>query len=163
MVKIAFGYKQRVGKDTSCDYLIKKYGGIKLSFARPLYEILHFAQGICNFKQVKDRKFLQFVGTDWARGINNDIWVDLLMEQVKTTDASHIFVSDLRFKNEFQALKKQGFICVHIKRGFEDDSFGHHQSDIDLDNYNDWDYTIENYDSLKHLYSQLDVLFDHCN
>jgi hypothetical protein len=163
-MKIAFGYKQRVGKDTSCDYLIKKYGGVKLSFAQPLYDILHFAQGICNFTQTKDRKFLQFVGTEWARSINSNVWVDLLLEKVKniecnTTEPTHIFVSDLRFQNELHALKKQDFICVLIKKEVYE-NLSSHQSDIDLDNYDDWDYTIENYSSFEHLYNLLDLLFE---
>lgn len=37
-MKIAFGYKMRSGKDTSVEYLIKKYGGEKISFSQPLYE-----------------------------------------------------------------------------------------------------------------------------
>ena len=36
-IKIAFGYKMGVGKDEACSYLIKKYGGEKISFASPLY------------------------------------------------------------------------------------------------------------------------------
>jgi len=115
MVKIAFGYKRRVGKDTSCDYLVQKYGGVKLSFAEPLYKILNFSQLICNFKETKDRKFLQFVGTEWARSINENVWVDLLIDKLKSRPEVNIFVSDLRFKNEFWALKKHGFICVQVK------------------------------------------------
>jgi hypothetical protein len=36
-IKLAFGFG-RAGKDTSCDYLIQKYDGVKLSFAEPLYQ-----------------------------------------------------------------------------------------------------------------------------
>jgi hypothetical protein len=86
MVKIAFGYKRRVGKDTSCDCLVEKYGGIKLSFAEPLYKILNFAQDMCHFNKTKDRKFLQFIGTEWARTINNNVWVDLLIEQLDNSN-----------------------------------------------------------------------------
>ena len=163
MVKIAFGYKRRVGKDTSCDYLIKKYGGIKLSFAEPLYNILHFAQGICGFEQTKDRKFLQFIGTEWARTINKDIWAELLSNKVKNRENNdcNIFVSDLRFKNEFKILKDLGFICVKIENKNLNhlDGYTNHQSDEDLDNFNGWDFTINNFESLNNLYGQLDRLY----
>ena len=33
-MKIAFGYKMRSGKDTAVDYLITKYGGKKITFAK---------------------------------------------------------------------------------------------------------------------------------
>lgn len=115
MVKIAFGYKRRVGKDTSCDYLIKKYGGVKLSFAEPLYQILYFAQDVCGFEHFKDRKFLQFVGTEWARNINDNIWAELLVKKINDIKVDNIFVSDLRFENEFKILKQLGFICVKIE------------------------------------------------
>ena len=45
-MKIAFGYKMRSGKDTSVEYLIKKYGGEKISFSQPLYEALYAVQEI---------------------------------------------------------------------------------------------------------------------
>lgn len=180
MVKIAFGYKRRVGKDTSCDYLIRKYGGIKLSFAEPLYRILYFAQDICGFEHSKDRKFLQFVGTEWARTINSDIWAELLVKKVVElehvnslpgnlpgkgkslwSEEPNMFVSDLRFENEFKILKKLGFICVKIENKNLDDVDGYlnHQSDKDLDNFNGWDYTIDNFGDLNNLYDQLDHLY----
>lgn len=161
MVKIAFGYKRRVGKDTSCDYLIKKYGGVKLSFAEPLYEILHFAQTICGFERTKDRKFLQFIGTEWARTINDNVWVNLLIEKIKGNENHNFFISDLRFKNEFKVLKDHGFICVKINNTNTNDSDGYsnHSSDKDLDNFNDWDYTIDNFNTIENLYAQLDHLY----
>jgi hypothetical protein len=160
MVRIAFGYKRRVGKDSSCDYLIKKYGGIKLSFAEPLYKILNFAQEVCHFKKVKDRKFLQFVGTEWARSINDNVWTNLLLSQVEGQNNQNIFVSDLRFKNEMKALKEHNFICIRIKANISEvDGYANHQSDIDLDECNEWDYTIENFESLENLYRQLDHIY----
>lgn len=162
MVKIAFGYKRRVGKDTSCDYLIRKYGGIKLSFAEPLYRILYFAQDICGLEHSKDRKFLQFVGTEWARTINSTIWAELLVKKVVELEhVKNMFVSDLRFENEFKILKKLGFICVKIENKNLDDVDGYlnHQSDKDLDNFNGWDYTIDNFGDLNNLYDQLDHLY----
>ena len=174
MVKLAFGYKRRVGKDTSCDYLIEKYGGVKLSFAEPLYKILNFAQEECNFEKTKDRKFLQFLGTEWARTINDNVWVNLLVKRIKELPAlSNIFVSDLRFQNEFKVLKEHGFICIHLKNLSLDqptkveqlakDGYSEHQSDVDLDNYDGWDYTIENFGSKENLYSVLNNLYCKCN
>ncbi|CCV01876.1 putative deoxynucleotide monophosphate kinase [Invertebrate iridescent virus 22] len=160
MVKIAFGYKRRVGKDTSCDYLIQKYGGIKLSFAEPLYKILNFAQEVCHFEKVKDRKFLQFIGTEWARSIQNDVWVNLLIKKIKSHTDQNIFISDVRFQNEFKILKENNFIMVQIKNKNYDfiDGYANHQSDNDLECCCEWDYTIENYGSLDNLYLQLDKL-----
>lgn len=161
MVKIAFGYKRRAGKDTSCDYLIQKYGGVKLSFAEPLYKILNFAQNVCDFEVVKDRKFLQFIGTEWARSIKDTVWTDILIAKVKAQPHQNIFISNLRFKNEFKALRDNDFKLVHIKSLNVDslDGYTNHQSDIDLDNCCDWDYTIENYGDIEHLYHELEKVY----
>jgi hypothetical protein len=164
MVKIAFGYKCRIGKDTACKYLIKKYGGKKLYFAEPLYDILTYAQTTCKFDKIKDRKFLQFVGTEWARSINDHVWINLLTEKINKCNGENIFISDLRFKNEFVVLKQQGFTCVLINGKHNQRKVNQtHQSDIDLQNWNRWDYTINNDTTIKNFYSQLDLLFKSIN
>ena len=76
--KIAFGGKMGVGKDFAVEYLRNRYSGNKLSFAKPIYDILNFAQKTCGFREEKDRQFLQFIGTEWARQKNPDIWVEKL-------------------------------------------------------------------------------------
>lgn len=158
--RIAFGYKRRVGKDTSCDYLMSKYGGVKLSFAEPLYEILYFAQNVCGFKKTKDRKFLQFIGTEWARTINDNVWVDLLKEKIKQNNNHNIYISDVRFKNEFKALKDHGFTCIQINGSRDqEDGYCNHSSDKDLDDFNEWDFTIDNFSTIENLYDQIDHIY----
>jgi hypothetical protein len=51
---IAFGHKSRVGKDLSADYLIEKYGGKKLSFASPIYEIQYCIQTLIEGKKPEE-------------------------------------------------------------------------------------------------------------
>jgi hypothetical protein len=65
-LKISFSGKAGSGKDVSVKYLIDKYGGKKF-FSKPIYDILYYAQNICGFKQEKDRKFLQWIGTEWVK------------------------------------------------------------------------------------------------
>jgi hypothetical protein len=163
MVRIAFGHKKRVGKDTACDYLISKYGGIKMSFAEPLYDILHHAQRVCGFEVSKDRPFLQFVGTEWARSKDADVWVKLLSHKVSNSAAinDNIFVSDLRFRNEFAMLKTLGFACVLINSGQRSlqEHIEAHQSETELLDSRQWDYVIDNKDALQDFYHQLDTLY----
>jgi Deoxynucleotide monophosphate kinase len=168
MVKIAFGYDRRVGKDTSCDYLLSNYGGVKLSFATPLYDILSYAQKKCGFPLGKDRKFLQFIGTEWARSTNENVWVNILKTKVLENTHQNIFVSDLRFQNEFKVLKTLGFTCVRIvgdKRQIElfDAGYANHQSDNDLEGCVDWDWVVDNTGSLRELYTQLDRIVTNLN
>lgn len=158
-LRIAFGCQARVGKSEATGYLIKKFGGIELTFANPLYEILHFSQEICNFPKIKDREFLQYIGTDWARKKDPDVWVKCLSRKLDSIDPkTNIFISDVRFPNEFSMLKERGFIMVKIVRSFEDSEFRAHKSENALLNCKDWDYEIDNNSSLENLYSSLNSI-----
>ena len=85
-MKIAFGGKMGTGKDTCVNYLIKKYGGVKISFSDSIYDILYYAQNVCGFKKEKDRKFLQWIGTEWAREKNPNIWIELTLKNYPKND-----------------------------------------------------------------------------
>lgn len=160
-MKIAFGYKMRSGKDTACDYLLNKYGGHKLTFAKPIYDILNYAQNIAGFENKKDRQFLQYIGTEWARNKNPNVWIDVLKKNCEQYEGKNIFLSDLRFINELDILKKNGWICVKLNGGFKNNELGNnHLSEVELDNLNDneWHYVIDNYNSLEDFYKELDLL-----
>lgn len=163
-IKIAFGYKMGVGKDEACSYLVKKYGGDKISFASPLYDIQRYAQRICGFEEQKDRRFLQFIGTEWARKKNPDVWLDLAIK--KSNSEGNFFISDLRFANELYGLKKDGWVCVNISRPkHSEERIGTgtatHDSEIALDNIrtDDWDYLLKNDGSLEDFHTKLDSLY----
>jgi len=161
-MKIAFGYKMGAGKSCACEHLISKYGGTQISFAAPIYDIQRYAQKRCGFVQEKDRQFLQYVGTQWARNKEPDVWVRLAMESTPTKGNS--FMSDLRFPNEFEALKKNGWTCVKLLRNHQEERKGSgshaHESEIALDVIpNDkWDVVLENTGTLEDFYKRLDNL-----
>jgi hypothetical protein len=166
-LRIAFGYRMGMGKDEACNYLIKKYGGEQISFAAPIYDIQRYAQERCGFKPEKDRQFLQYIGTDWARKKEPNIWVRLALEA--TPKGGNVFLSDLRFPNEFEALKKEGWTCVKLIRPHQEDRKGSgshtHASENALDSIPniDWDAVVLNDGSLQHFYAKLDILVDTIN
>ena len=148
MSKIAFGCQSRVGKDTAADHLISKYGGHKLSFAKPIYNILNYAISTTGLKKGKDREFLQMVGM-WGRDRDPDVWVNCLLRQVdKIPENENIFISDVRFPNEFDALQKAGFTCIRIIRDAEKNT---HISEISLLDHK-WDINIQNNGTLAEFY-----------
>lgn len=156
-LKIAFGCQARVGKDTVCEYLQQKYGGKILRFAAPLYDILHFAQDQCGFPRSKDVKFLQWIGTEWAREQNPNVWIDCLLRKVNDTD--NVYVPDLRFQNELAALRQNGFKCVRIVRNDRPiDRSANHSSEQELVDFNDWDAVIVNDGSIEDLYQKIDSM-----
>lgn len=164
-MKIAFGGKMGTGKDTSVNYLIKKYGGVKISFSDSIYDILYYAQNVCGFKKEKDRKFLQWIGTEWAREKNPEIWIELTLKNYPKDE--NVYCSDIRFKNELNALKEDGWICIKLNM---DDTNNkrigtgtkNHISEKDLDDLNDdyWDYIIKNDGSLLNLYDKLEKIIE---
>ena len=170
-LKIAFGYRMGAGKDTAVDYLIQKYGGTKISFASHLYKILHFAQNLCGFPLEKDREFLQWVGTEWGRKKEKNIWVRLTVEEAEQIKGN-IFNSDVRFPNEFQTMKDNGWVCIKINRNQDlidanraGSGMTTHSSETALDSIPDheWDFVIDNNGTLEEFYTKLDQIVFNLN
>ena len=160
--KVAFSGAMGTGKDTAVNYFISKVGGTRISFAGPLYDIMNYAQKICGFPQEKDREFLQWVGTDWGRKREDGVWIRIALEKANN-EPGNTFVSDLRFPNELDALKKHGWVCVKLTRNCVDaDRAGSgthaHPSETALNGVNDWDYIINNDGSIEEFHTKLDNL-----
>lgn len=160
-IKIAFGGKMRVGKDTAVKYCKSQVDSYDhFSFAEPVYEIMKFAQKTAGLKYNKDRKFLQYIGTDWGRAIDENIWINVLLEKGNKSTKNYIFVSDIRFENEFEALKQDGWICVKIvKKTKLVDS---HISENNLDTIEDykWDYIVTNNSNINNFYNKIKTILD---
>lgn len=163
-MKIAFGYKMGVGKDTACKFMHDNYGGQVISFAEPIYMILNYAQDVCSFPREKDRQFLQYIGSEWARKKDPNVWVNYLLNRGKRV--GNVYVSDVRYKNEFYALKADGFVLVKILRDNQEDRTGTgsttHSSEVELDSVpdNQWDYIVDNNGSIEDFYSSLRRVYE---
>lgn len=96
-------------------------------FAGPLYLIQEYIYRVIapvytrpeDFK--KDRKLLQWLGTDWGReSISQSLWSDLWQKrakQVQAQDAEVIIVSDdTRFDNEAETVRALGGYVIQIVR-----------------------------------------------
>jgi len=101
---------------------------------------------------------LQFVGTDLFRNqLDPDVWVkSVFIKQYSDDDL--VVVSDCRFPNEARLGKEYG-VLIKIERqtGLQDDS---HASEKALDDYNDYDYIIDNNGSFNDLKEQLRVILE---
>ena len=187
MTLLAFGCEARVGKDTAVDYLISKKGGVKKSFAAPLYDIQHYTHTRLGLKIKKDREFLQLIG-DWGRKQNEHIFINVLLREIdsdcvtsdrvtdcvtsdRVTDCvtsdrvsktENVYVSDVRYPNEFFVLKNRGVTMVRLTRDNRfvsaDTNVTSHSSENSLQDY-PWDIIMSNNGSLVELYAQLDQLY----
>lgn len=165
-LRLAFCFQARVGKDTACDYFVKTAGAVKLSFAQPIYDIMHFAQDTCGFTREKDRPFLQYIGSEWGRAKNENVWVAVMENKIKSLPLSTpIVVSDCRFPNEVAALRKLGFKIIKIERPEanallnKEISIANHASETSLLDYKDWDCIIDNNSTLDDFYSKLHLVY----
>lgn len=115
----------------------------------PLEWVEQWMEGTTKYyKLMKVRDFLQRLGTESVRDIlHNDAWVNALMVDYNL-DYNWI-VTDTRFHNEAQAIRKSGGIVVRINRdGVK--PINNHPSEVALDDF-DFDFVIENNGSLEDL------------
>lgn len=94
----------------------------------------------------------------FGRKINPNFWINKIIKESKHN--SSIIIPDVRFKNEFEALKKEGFIMIKINRNQYtkiDD-----ESETDLDEYEDskFDFVIDNNGNKKDLKLKLQAMIE---
>ena len=114
------------GKSTFCGNV---FGYARVSFASPLYAMLGALLGddVVNAARganVKGeplpglcgkslREGLQTLGTEWGREmIGHDLWINHLFEEAEGRRA--IAVDDLRFPDEYEALRARGAVFVRM-------------------------------------------------
>lgn len=125
-----------------------------LKFAQPLYELQDLIQQHLQLPKKKDRTLLQLLGTDWGRSIDPDIWVNQFVKtsQIMRDFYEIVVCDDMRFSNEFRAVKAEGFKTVRIHRplhhriGFVGTGDINHISETGLSHVLDeeFDYVINN-------------------
>ena len=120
---------------------------------------------------VTPRLLLQIIGTDIVRTINPDIWVNSLMnDYISYADAingtskikklyPNWIIADVRFPNEVKAIKKKDGIVIRINRESAYNST--HSSEIALDDYEDFDYTIDNNNCIDCLIEKVKEILKH--
>ncbi len=133
---IGIAGRARSGKDTAAQHLVNHHGFQSYAFADPLRDgLMHILNlSPCDFEGDQKeqplpwlgrspRELMQSLGTEWGRNaVHPELWL-LLAEQnldllTRTHDtAQGIVVSDIRFENEADFIRKRGGLVVHISRG----------------------------------------------
>lgn len=185
---IAFTAYQRVGKSTAAEYLAEKYkfqrinmkdaliAEMKEKFPDLLREIcieegLYFVWGgICTvldshidelfkLKPPIMRALMQNYGTEVRRGDNPNYWTEKWKIAYAKLHPANVVVDDVRFMEEYEAVKSMGGIIVRLTRP-DILSGGTHESETEQDQI-EADYTIEcEQGNLQKLYTALDEI---CN
>jgi len=170
------GYAQ-TGKDTVAGHLIANYGYRRVAFADPIREALyrlnpvvpvgefsstHLAQAVngLGWEETKrlspeTRRLLQVMGTEVGREMfGPDFWVNQAMGNAGKFDK--IVLTDVRYPNEYRAIKNRGGILIRIVKPGTG-AVNEHESETALDNFS-FDATIVNDGSIYELSQKIDSL-----
>lgn len=156
---IGISGKARAGKDTAFIYFSYRQF-VRMSFADPLKELcrkmfkLSTEQTDGKLKEIVDprynmtpRAILIKVGND-MRAIMPDVWVQLLIEKIKQLPSnSRIIITDVRYRNEAEALKSIGGYIARLERHPSRDNMVSEEtkaslSETDLDNYPAFNFVL---------------------
>tara|TARA_Y200000002_G_C22393435_1_gene542520 strand:- start:92 stop:667 length:576 start_codon:yes stop_codon:yes gene_type:complete len=184
--------KKNVGKDLVASFF-ESNDFIKLTFASTLKEAVKILfnwsdKQVNDDKEIIDpnwnitpREILQLLGTEFLRfklddklskeiefkGNKKDFSFhikDLFLRNIKLfNEDKNIVISDVRFIEEYNFIKWLGGKTVKINRNVKKNEFSYHISETQLDQINDFDFTIENNFSIGHLNKIVNILVEnHC-
>lgn len=132
---------------------LKQIAEILTGIPRVSFENQDFKKSLLGeqWGSISVREFLQKLGTEGLRNnLHENVWVNALFSEFEHATSKWI-ITDVRFQNEADAIKKLGGIVVRIDRGMDT---GTHASETSLDDYS-FDYTIKNKGSLYDLVKEV--------
>lgn len=98
------------------------------------------------------REIMQSVG-GFYRTIDPNYWINKLFEVVNEKKYTNVIITDVRYKNEANAVKSKGGIVIRINSE-EKSKSGTHASEVDLDDYIGFDIEVHNFKDLDYLKKQ---------
>lgn len=144
---IALFGAQQVGKSTIANHLAQCHPLIdKMSFADPLYSMARvmFPSGSLPADKEEPRPelqgkslrvFLQKIGTEFGREqLGDRVWIDHLIDRVRWSEARIVVLDDMRFRNEYEAMREIGAMCIEVRRSGHG-PVGSHASELDWQNF----------------------------
>ena len=189
------------GKDTIADYLVNIHGYRRDSFAATLKDAVSAVFGWDRDmlegrsrhsrewreqpdvwwserlgRTITPRLMLQLWGTEVCRqGFHDDVWIASLENKLRSAQ-DDVVISDCRFPNEIDAIRRQGGIVVRVVRGADPEWFGAARTHLKnggplpqtIPHASEWawagtdfDRVIDNNATLDDLYGQVsDLLLD---
>jgi hypothetical protein len=168
--------KARSGKDTVAEILSRNFQVKRYAFAGPLKIGLATMLGldgrhvsgdlkeipIPEFGGKSPRQMLQTLGTEWGRQLVSDsLWVDLGMSEWEKClgRGRSLVITDVRFENEAEAIRKAGGVVAHVQRGLAPGVAPHSsEAGVEINPFADW--IIPNNDSLGWLESHVISMFE---
>jgi len=124
-------------------------------------------------KQRTPRQMLQLLGTECTRDvIHPDIWVNALYSEyrpqsyekdseggIETVEDKWI-ITDSRFPNDVKRTREMGGILIRVNRAECEGRKNEHVSETALDDFEEWDYVIENNGTIEELIEQVKTILE---
>lgn len=123
-----------------------------LGCSRPQLEDHTFKNTEVPWLGITPRTLMQSLGTEWGRGVDEDLWVRRTMNEAGAYP--NVVISDMRFPNEFEVVRRAGGRTIKIVRDIDRSGPQHqHPSETALDHLPDYafDYRVENNGTLEDL------------
>ncbi len=150
--------KNKIADIIENEFVNKNKKVIQISYA---YYLKHFAKKIIGWdgdEKTKPRDFLQQIGVELIKNkINNRFLIDRVLDDIKiyTYFFDIIILTDARFKEEIEDIKKlyDDAIVINIYKDSNNltSEQKKHITETALDNYDKYDYKINNNGSLEEL------------
>ena len=171
------------GKSTAAQILVEKHGYRKLSFAFTLKRMVHSFLTYHGYRDEDAEQFLNgskkdmvlervsgmpttrhllvTLGTEWGRNmIHQDIWLDnwISIAGAWARSGQPVVADDMRFPNEYQAIKELGGRVVRIERGeiSEEEAYGRFNMTEGRLNGVKFDRLIRNTSDLSYLQNEIE-------
>lgn len=166
--------KARAGKDTTASFLKEIYNEKMISLQYGSY-IKEYVKKISNWdgnEETKPRELLQQLGTNIIRKeIDEKFFIKKMIDDIKVYSYFFdiIVISDARFKIEIDDIRDNfsNVISINIERPNFDNGLTeeqkNHPSEIDLDDYNKFDYKLINDGNLENLKEKIERLVEVIN
>lgn len=119
------------------------------------YENEEFKESIDELTNMSNRQVLQRIGETMRNIFGEDIWIKSLFNKFdsKFEKGGHIIITDVRYKNEADYIKNKGGILIRINRNTRYND--NHISEIDLDDYEKFDYIVDNNGTINQLIDKI--------
>ena len=130
----------------------------KMLFGPSNYRLETIPGAFKDGKPLTFRTILQDIGTQVGRGYIESVWLDALdfkLEKANKNNYKLFIVTDVRFRNEFDHLKNQGYTMVRVKRNAQLNMS--HSSEKEQDSIKDseFDFVISNDGTVGELYDKV--------
>ncbi len=112
------------------------------------------------------RLILQIYGTEiFRQRVDNDWWAKQLKKRVLESSSLFTLITDVRFPNEIEVFydmpEDYKIITIRVERKLNTESdIAQHESETALDNYDCWNYIVDNNGSLEDLRYSAKVVLD---